>query len=101
MNLSSIRILYRQPDVLSLWGIPYNMRPGQTPRSILFPVFNREFLRYDMRPLGVPSDWIWLGSCGWFGHYDEDEIKKVKDFLALHWNNIPDGPHEWCRLTDP
>lgn len=32
--LPTIRTLYRQPDTLSLWGIPYVMREGQTPRDI-------------------------------------------------------------------
>ena len=34
MSFSSIKILFRSPDTLTLWGIPYEMRPGQSPGDL-------------------------------------------------------------------
>lgn len=83
-NLARVRVLFRQSDLMSLWGIPYEMRPGgQQPRDI------------DER---WRDDWIWLGQPGWFGSMSADEIATTKEFLAKHTDEIPRGPNEWTTL---
>lgn len=84
-NLAKVRVLYRQDDTLSLWGIPYEMRAdcNQSPRNI------------DKHWRG---DWIWLGTPGWYGDMNADEKQLVKDFLTAHKDDEPQNPHEWCTL---
>lgn len=81
--LDTIRVLYAMPDTLSLYGIPYQMRPGQAPRDI-FEKFRHE--------------WIWLGSPGWFGSMTKAEISLVREFLTTFKNDIPQNPHEWTKI---
>lgn len=81
--LDTIRVLYTAPETLSLYGIPYQMRPGQAPRDI---------------GVGWRSDWIWLGSPGWFGSMTVDEIALVKAFLHRVAIDIPQNPHEWTKI---
>lgn len=85
--LRSIRVLYRQDDTLALWGIPYDMRPGQGPKDIL-PRFR--------------DHWIWLGSPGWWGSYSRVDQRLLKAYLraAGAQDAIPQNPHEWSRLSD-
>lgn len=84
--LSSIRVLYRAPDTLCLYGIPYKMRPGQSPRDIW---------GYRDHP---EHGWIWLGSCGWFGDMSKERQAEVKAFLRAHHDEIPQWPFEWVPL---
>ena len=85
-KLKTIKVLYRRPDCLTLYGIPYEMRPHQSPKDIL------EKYR---------GDWIYLGTPGWYNHYSEIEIKLIKYFLAKLGDRVPEWPHEWSRLGDP
>lgn len=91
MPLSTIRVLWRQPNgSMSLWGIPYPMRPGQAPRDL--------YERFD----GPAPDWIWLGSPGWWGAMTRERIEEVKAFLAplREQGLIPTGPGEWADIKE-
>jgi hypothetical protein len=91
-DLQTIKVLYRSDYSLDLWGIPYQMRRdiGQQPRDIL--------PRYR-------NDWIWLGSCGSYGHgwarLSDERIKEIESFLAplRERGLIPGNPHEWVDLV--
>lgn len=84
-DLASIRVLWRQPDTMALYGIPYGMRTdvGQSPHHI------REEFR---------KGWIWLGSPGWFGSLTPSERAETEEFLTAHAAEIPEGPCEWCPI---
>jgi hypothetical protein len=87
-RLVTIRVLYREPDTMSLWGIPYEMRKavGQQPRDI--DIYHRR-------------GWIWLGSPGWWGSLSAEEQLAVSAWLAaLPEGCIPEGPCEWCSLAE-
>lgn len=100
MNLGVVKVLYRDRD-LALWGIPYLMRPGQSPRDL-------KDAHDDWRPLppghygGMKrpdlSDWIWLGSSGWFGSMTREQIQEVKTFLDENKELLPMNPYEWSEL---
>jgi hypothetical protein len=79
-DLSTIKALFRQPDTLALWGIPHELRPGQSPKDL--------HARYR-------SDWIFLGYPGWYGNMPESRIVEIKQFLATQRDNIPMNPYEW------
>ncbi len=101
-KLDSIRVLYREADTLALWGIPYKMRPEQSPRH----------LKQAQRDWKAPkpgwhgsnqidlSDWIWLGNPGWDYDIPEPERVRIKAFLAKHKDLIPGNPHEWVELPE-
>lgn len=85
-----IVILYRQPDLMALWGIPHGMRRevGQSPRDL-----------WERRgELG----WKWLGSPGWWGSLNQAEIEAIKRFLKpiQAAGMVPEGPGEWTDLRD-
>jgi len=77
-DLSSIRVLYRDTH-LSLWGIPYNLRPDQQPKDI---------------SSAYRSDWIWLGSPGWWGNMPPERRIEVERWLSTV-PYIPGNPYEW------
>lgn len=83
--LATIRVIYCAPETLSLYGIPYEMRPGQAPRDI----------RTDLR-----GDWIWLGSPGWWGMLSKIEQDHVRVFLDARApkGTCPENPNEWIWL---
>lgn len=107
--LSTIVVLYRESETLTLWGIPYAMRPGQSPRNLKQgDELRREVDAYHLRHGLVttafkPSTahWIYLGSPGWFGSLGEERIKEVKAFLAQHHQDLPNWPEEWVDLRSP
>ena len=114
-NLAQIRVLYRQPDTLALWGIPYDMRAdvGQQPRDIerARERSNNEKVWRIGRPYPIPANpyqdphegWIWLGQPGWWGPYEAGSPERlaVEAFLAgLPAGAVPGGPCEWTRLGD-
>ena len=86
-TLASVRVLYRDRN-LQLWGIPYEMRPGQAPRHL--------------QDAGNTTGWIWLGSPGWYGHMSKDEQEIVRDYLARSEIRpaIPLWWFEWSDLTE-
>lgn len=99
-KLKSIKVLFRMPDSLALVGIPYDMRPGQQPRDI-WKAF-RDYTspkpgHYGSKQVDI-SDWIWLGTPGWFGDMTAEEVAAVKDFIAKHRDDVPGNPYEWSRI---
>jgi len=100
LPLSSIRVLFRAPDALTLWGIPYEMRPGQAPRD-LWRAYN-EWTPPRPGWYGSPQPklgWIYLGEAGWFGSMRPERKAEVKAFLAKHKSDIPGNPYEWVQLS--
>lgn len=102
-KLDSIIILWRQPDLLTLWGIPYRMREdvGQQPYDLWKA-------RRDWRPLPPGwhggskqislDDWVYLGEPGWWGNMTRENQKLVQAFLEKHKGTIPGNPCEWVEL---
>lgn len=84
--LGTIQVLFRAPDVMALWGIPYPMRPGQAP--------------LDLYRANRLSGWIWLGCPGWFGSMRAAEVRCVQGYLRRHAADIPQGPCEWSYVSD-
>jgi len=92
-----IQVLWRQPDTMALYGIPYDMRPGQAPRDLLAK-----------NPDGstnwslAPPSWVFLGAPGWWGNMSADRQADVQTFLNLVSDCVPQGPGEWARIPkDP
>jgi hypothetical protein len=83
LNLESIKVLFRAPETLALYGIPYELRPGQSPKD----------LHAKHR-----KDWIFLGYPGWFGNMPAEDVEEVKEFLELHADNIPGNAYDWTRI---
>jgi hypothetical protein len=100
LPLSSIRILFMAPDTLTLWGIPYDMRPGQQPGD-LWRAY-RDWQPSDPRYFGgarMPKlGWIYLGQPGWYGSMGPERVAEVKAFRAKHKGEVPESPNEWVRL---
>jgi hypothetical protein len=107
MNLASIRVLWRQPDVMALWGIPYPMRPKQSPmnlwESTKVPDTAKHAAGHYGHFLATPGPregWIWLGSPGWWGHLTPAQQAAIATYLEpLQARDlIPVGPNEWIEL---
>lgn len=99
-KLSTIRILWRQPDLLTLWGIPYRMRPGQQPYDLWRAHRDWRAPRpghYGSHQIDL-SDWVPLGQPGWWGDRTRGEIATIEAFLARHKGNIPGNPCEWIEI---
>ena len=88
--LASIRVLYRQDDSLSLWGVFYEMRRGEHGEAVQSPK--------DIHRAGNAHGWIWLGCPGWYGGMTPPERATVDAWLTLHENEIPTGPCEWATI---
>ncbi len=96
-KLKSIVVLWRQPDLLTLWGIPYDMRPGQQPYD-LWKAW-RDYVPplpgwYGSKRICL-DDWVYLGEPGWWGTLTREDQKLIEEFLAKHKDDIPHGPCEW------
>jgi hypothetical protein len=98
--LASIRVLFRRDDSLCLYGIPYDMRPGQSPGDIWRASKGYAAASIVLRAPRVDhtSEWIWLGSPGWWGSMSPESRARVEAWLAAHDGVIPEGPFEWCAL---
>ena len=98
--LETIRVLFREPLVLTLWGIPYDMRPGQSPRDLWKA--HHEWTAPRPGHYGSPQvslgDWIYLGHPGWFGSLPKDRIEAVKAFLERVKEHVPGNDNEWTQL---
>ena len=94
MDLSTIKVLYRQSDCMSLWGVPYQMRPGQSPGDIR--------RAGNIGVCGSPL-WTYLGGPGWWGNISREDQAVIEAFLApiRRADLIPTGPEEWTDLADP
>lgn len=108
-TLGEIRVLWRRPDTMELWGIPYSMRPGQSPRDLYegrrvntsIPSIGR----YESRSApGVREDWIYLGAPRWWGHLTTEDQRTISSWLDLvtvgRPRELPQGPGEWVDLAD-
>ena len=100
-----ILVLWRQPDTLSLWGIPYRMRPGQQcpldlwrARESYIPL---PLGHYGAKPINL-DDWVWLGSPGWWGEMSAGNARReaIEAFVRQNPTWIPDNPCEWTDLTE-
>lgn len=100
--LASIRVLYRRSDTLTLWGIPYPMREGQSPRDLWkgtpFPLPGH--YGTPGRCAGPREDWINLGAPGWYPGSASD-LPHITSWLQGLKDYVPEGPEEWCELPDP
>ncbi len=88
MNLGSIQVLYRQPDTMSLWGLPHGLRPGQSPR--------------DLMEADNSSSWFWLGTPGWWGSLSAENVEAIQAFLEplRELDAVPTHPGEFSVLGD-
>ena len=77
MNIETIKILYRENGTLGLWGIPYDMRPGQSPG--------------DLKAAGNDKAWIYLGV------YPEADLRYKAWVLSLG-DIVPAYPGEWAYI---
>lgn len=97
-----ILVLWRQPDTMSLWGIPYRMRPGQQPYDLWKA--RRDYVPLPPGHYGAPpinlDDWVWLGSPGWWGDMSNIRSERIEAFAQRYPSLIPQGPCEWTDLTD-
>ena len=71
---------------MSLWGIPYPMRPGQAPA--------------DLERANNTSGWIYLGGPGWYGSMSPERVKEVTEWLASIQAPAPGHPAEWLDIRD-
>lgn len=106
-DLDKIVVLWRQPDLSALWGIPYAMRMecGQTPKHLWDahksfydkPIGNRVYARRN--PIDL-SDWIWLGQPGWWGSLLPEERATIEVWLSPleMFGLVPKGPCEFVDL---
>lgn len=85
--LSEIKVIWCQPVTGALWGIPYDMRPGQSPYDLFR--CGRALGRY------WECDWLYLGRVM---TRTPDDQAAVDAFLAEHKDDIPQSPCEWSRL---
>lgn len=95
-NLQRIRVLYRDPETFCLWGIPYQMREGQSPRNLQVDHKGVRHSRWE-------ADWVWLGgSTGWWGSLEVCEREAVQAFLAplAAAGMVPGNAFEWCTLLE-
>jgi hypothetical protein len=85
-KLAKVRVLYREPDSMSLWGIPYAMRTGQEPRHL--------------REAGNTKGWLWLGCPGWYGNMAKAEQALVQDYVAQARAGglVPEWPNEYSEV---
>lgn len=93
------------PYTLALYGIPYLMREGQSPNDLRRA--HDEFVEpppgsYGSKRIDL-SDWIWLGSPGWWGSYSRADFNAIKAWLELPHvvGNIPDRGGEFCTIDEP
>ena len=77
-----MKTLYRSnTGCMSLWGIPYKMKPGQGPKDLI----------------GNTENWTWLGSPGWYG---STKTKILGILSTIPDDAIPTHPGEWTDLTE-
>ena len=100
-KLARIKILFRRDDSLTLYGIPYDMRPGQQPGDLWRA--HRDYVPTRYGAFGSKnidlSDWVYLGEPGWFGIWDAEAIRLIKAWLEKHAEEIPNNPFEWTRIA--
>jgi hypothetical protein len=80
-DVDAIRVLFRECYTLTLWGIPYRMRPGQAPKDIVNRV-----------------EWIYLGQPGWF-YGSTGDHEAADRWIDAHRDLIPMGHYEWTEVN--
>lgn len=76
-DFSSIKVLWRKPETMELFGIPYKMNPQQSPK--------------DLAPR-LETSWIRLGyEGGWASPEAEEFVKSLGDA-------VPESPNEFVDL---
>jgi hypothetical protein len=101
-SLQAIKVLYRAPDTLALWGIPYDMRPGQAPRDLQRARDSWTPARpghYGSKPIDL-SNWIFLGYPGSRGSLTAVEGETIAAYLTDKAADIPGNPCEWVKVSD-
>jgi hypothetical protein len=107
IDLAKIRVLYRKPLTLALYGIPYEMRPGQSPRDIERGVQEARDHWYRLHPSAkmhspFPTDftaeWIWLGSPGWWGEISAEDRTVIEPWIRGLGDLVPTFSGEWSML---
>ena len=104
--LDTVQVLYVDPELGTLWGVPYDMREGQAPtdiwngRTMPDPMHPPPvYLGYTVPDPGPQKDWIPLKPCP--GASGEEE-KLIKDFLDpikdAGWR--PNWYREWTTRKD-
>lgn len=84
-RLRAIKTLWRQPDTMTLWGLPYVLRPGQSAYNLFKAERDWRRPRYDDRtgPRRISlADWVYLGEPGWWGRRGEGEKQRVERYLS-------------------
>ena len=79
-------VLWRQPDTLTLWGIPHEMRPGQSPADLFAAM---PFPRYG-----------WYGTPGRVAGPREGWRIISASEAQSYGDAVPQAPGEWSRLDD-
>jgi hypothetical protein len=91
---------------MALYGVPYDMRPGQAPRDLVAAEWPGKIQPGERRAAprkyagSVPDDWVWLGSPGWWGTLSLEDQRAVVSFLKplREKDLVPTGPNEWSPL---
>ena len=83
IDLSSIVVLWLEPHCFRLWGIPYPMRPTQSPT--------------DLWKAGNTKGWVELSDSEWSG-YSAEQKAAIKAFKETHKDMLPGHPFEWSVL---
>lgn len=92
-DLNAIRILFRAPDSLALYGIPYEMRKdvGQEPRHL----WRAADARLDRIARGTRPDAAGKSPTeGWVFLQERDN--EVRAWLSA-LDDVPEDPMEWCE----
>ncbi len=79
-------VLWRQPDILTLWGIPHDMRPGQSPADLFAA---QPFPRHG-----------WYGAAGRAAGPREGWRIISAGEAAGYGDAVPQAPGEWSRIAD-
>lgn len=102
-KLRGIRVIWRQPDTMSLWGIPHAMRAGQTPGNLwggrLVPDTIRRAQGWHgatLRSPGPREGWVWLGAPCWWGNLPESAQRAIEAYRKLL--DVPSNPGEWSEV---
>lgn len=88
--MSRVVVLWRQPDTLWLWAIPYTMRPTQSPHHIL------ERYRGDWQRLLLPMDFDFAAQSP-KTQRSMASLERVLRPLGI----VPENPMEWIDIQDP
>lgn len=110
-SLRAVKVLYLDQH-LTLWGLPYELRPGQSPRDIEraprpHTCTGRCYGCGGGEPRGIPDDWIYLGNCGSWGHLEIEQVELAKAWLKTqhklgYWYESaavePLTEEQWARV---